>query len=189
MMTTLRPLPLLAVTVLLSACFAGPEQRFAVPTAPAGDHVAVAFGSIVVRDLSLPDYASSQEIFTRDAGGALTSNPKLLWADEPVRAMTLELSSYLSRITGARVAAEPWPFTTGPDAAIEVRVADMVADAGGALRLSGQYFVATEGGRNRGRLFDLTVPIGGAGTAADIAAARGLIVRDLARTIATEALR
>ena len=189
-MTILRPLPLLALTVLLTGCLASsPEQRFAVPAAPAGDRIAIAARSVVVRDISLPDYASSQEIYTRGADGALTSDPKLLWADGPVRAMTLELASYLARITGAEVASEPWPFTSDPGAAVEVRVTDMVADTGGQLRLSGQYFVATESGRNRGRLFDLSVPIGGAQTAADIAAARGQIVRDLARIIAAEALR
>lgn len=188
-MTSVRTMCLLVFVAVTGACAGGTEQRFAVPAAPAGDHIGIAFGSVVVRDVSLPDYAASQEIFTQGADGALTSSPKLLWADEPARAITLELARHLTQLTGARVASEPWPFTSGPDAAVEVRVEQLMAGADGTLRMSGQYFVASESGRARSKLFDLSVPVAGPQGAAGIAAARGRIVRDLARAIASDALR
>ncbi len=188
-MTMMRSLSILTCVAFVTACSGGSEQRFAVPSVPAGDAIGISFRSVVLRDVSLPDYASSQEIFTRGPDGALTSDPKLLWADEPARAITLELARYLTRITGARIASEPWPFSAGPDAAVEVRVEQLLADADGTLRLSGQYFVASESGRDASSLFDLSVPIDGQRSAADIAAARGRIVRDLARTIAAKSLR
>ncbi len=64
-----------------------------------------------------------------------------------------------------------------------------MAGADGRLRMSGQYFVASESGRARSNLFDLSVPVEGPQGAASIAAARGRIVRDLARAIASDALR
>lgn len=189
MTMTRRYLAFILLAPLLAGCAGAPEQRFAVPAAPAGTRIGIPYRSVVLRDVSLPDYAASEEIFSRGADGVLTSSPKRLWADDPVRAMTLELARYMTQITGARVASEPWPFAAPPDAAVEVRVEALVADAGGTLRLSGQYFVATEQGRDRSRLFDLAVRIGGAATPGDIAAARGRIVRDLARDIAAEAAR
>jgi uncharacterized lipoprotein YmbA len=184
-----RPLPILAMIAALAACSGPPEQRYAVPTLAAGEHVRIPYRSVVVRDVSLPDYASTQEVFTRQADGALMGDGGKLWADTPMRSITLELARYLTLVTGAEVASEPWPFPGGPEAGVEVRIEQIYADANGTFVMSGQYFAASESGRARSKLFSLSVPIEGERTITDIANARARVVRDLARLIATEGLR
>lgn len=181
--------PFLLTAVIVSACSGAPDQRIAVPKAGVGATQNIAYRSVALREVSLPSYAASEEIYVADETGLLNSTEGLLWADDPSRAVTLELTRYLSQITRARVASEPWPFAGYPEAEVELRIEDMLAHADGTFRLSGQYFVSSETGRDRARLFDLTVPIEGDATAADIAAARGQAVRDLAVAIARDGLR
>ncbi|WP_417727851.1 PqiC family protein [Roseovarius sp.] len=175
----------------LGACSSVPEQRLTVPRAPVEAKQRIAFASVALREVSLPGYAAGEQIYLSDSNGILSTQPGLLWADDPGRAITLELSRHLAQMTGARVAAEPWPFSGFPEAQVEVRIEEMVAQDIGVLRLSGQYFVSSETGRARARLFDLSVPVAAdddAGVAA-IAAARGQAVRDLAVEIARNGLR
>ena len=183
--------PAFLIVFLLAACGGGTVERFAVP-APAEaalPKLSSRYGSIEVRQVSLPTYAASEEIASRDAGGAITADKNLLWADEPARAMTLELARTLGLMTHAQVAAEPWPFLDRASALVDVRVEEMVADADGSFRLSGQYYVAPDSGvGGRSGLFSLSQPVVGEGAAA-IAAARGLAVRALAEQIARKGLR
>lgn len=184
-----RAAPVLTL-VLLAAC-SGAPARYAVP--PAQDpteRVASRWGTVVVRDVSLPSYAASEEIHIRSADGALTSSPDLLWADDPERAVSLDLAGRLARLTGAQVAAEPWPFVERAEASVDVRVVEMLAEEGGTFRLSGQYFVAPDaGGRGRSGMFDIAVPFAPEGGPPAIAAARGQAVRTLAGQIARDGLR
>lgn len=185
----LRLISLAALTAL-AACSATPD-RFAVPAAPVeARSERISYRSVEVRQVSLPTYAASEEIYVRSPEGALASSG-LLWADEPTRAVTQELARYLTQLTGAQVAAEPWPFYEPAQARVEVRVEEMLAEGDQVFVMSGQYFVAPEssGRRDRSGLFRLSAPIGADGGALAIAAARGEVVRDLARTIAREALR
>ncbi|HDR29231.1 PqiC family protein [Rhodovulum sp.] len=185
------PLLALALATLAAGCAGTPPQRYTVPEAPvAGPRLPSAFATIALREVALPAYAASDEIHVRGADGALTPAPSALWADDPARAITGDLAHYLGRMTGATVAAEPWPFFERANATLEVRVSDMLAEAEGRFRLSGQYFVAPEQGR-RGRSgsFAITTGIAPGGGPAAIAAARGEALRDLAALIAREGLR
>ena len=51
------------------------------------------------------------------------------------------LTSTLDDILNIEVGPEPWPFVGLPDAAIDVRVTQMIARADGNFYLAGQYFV------------------------------------------------
>ena len=179
----------LGLAVLLTAC-GGTAERFTVRAPAAPERIGIAFGSVEVRDVSLPTYAAADEIHVQDATGRLTSSADVLWADAPERAVALELSRNLMQITGRRIASEPWPFQGFADARLELRFSDLVATTDGRFRASGQYFVAPEtGGRDRSGLFDLAVPFDPEGGPAAIAAARGQLILQLAQLIAVEGLR
>lgn len=176
------------VMLLLAAC--GSPERFAVAPPAISEKTRIAFASVEVRDVSLPSYAAADEIHTQADDGTLTSSSDVLWADAPERAIALELSQNLARLTDRRVASEPWPFEALPDARLEVRFAELVATTGGSFRASGQYFVAVEDGRReRSGLFDLSTPFDPAGGPAAIAQARGQLILDLATYIARSGLR
>lgn len=179
----------LAALPILAACASIPEERIAVPRADAAGEQRIAHASVALRTVSLPSYAAGETIFTGDETGRLLETPGLLWADDPDRAMTLELARHLATITRARVASEPWPFLDNAEAEVEIRIEDMLARADGTFRLSGQYFVSAETGPDRARLFDLGVRIPLDGTPEDLATARAQLVRDLATDIARRGLR
>jgi uncharacterized protein len=174
----------------LAACGPAPG-RVTVPEAPTEARVSIAYGSVEVRTVSLPTYAQAEEIFVIGDDGALSRIKGVLWADEPARAMTLDLSRALATITRARVAAEPWPFDATPDARVDVRVSAMLAAPGRDFRLSGQYFVAAFDGSDRGaaRSFDIAVPLAAGADAAVISQARAAATVQLAEGIARDGLR
>ncbi|MFQ6550750.1 membrane integrity-associated transporter subunit PqiC [Aestuariibius insulae] len=174
----------------LAACGGDPALRFAVPQAPPGDRIAISARSVEVREVTLPTYASSEEIFFESSTGSISSDPSLLWADDPRRAMTLSLSRLIGEVTGAQTASEPWPFEAFAEARVEVRVDEMIAGANGLFRLSGQYFVASDSSRVRERsgTFSLAAPYNAEQGIPSIAAARAAVLRDLARLIASEGL-
>ncbi len=180
---------MLAAAVTLAACGGTPDARVAVPRADVVQQQRISYNTVALRSVSLPTYAASEDIYIAGLDGVISPGAGLLWADEPGRALTLELTRYLAQITGARVASEPWPFLERPQAEVELRIEEMLAHADGTFRLSGQYFVAPENGRDRANLFALVVPIGGTFSAQDIAAARGAAMRQLAGEIAAKGLR
>ncbi len=184
-----RSLAMLAAAATLAACGGTPDARVAVPRAEPGQSQRISYSTVALRAVSLPTYAASEDIYISGLDGVISPGAGLLWADEPGRAITLELTRYLAQITGARVASEPWPFADRAQVEVELRIEEMLAHADGTFRLSGQYFVAPENGRDRANLFALVVPIGGAFTAQDIAAARGAAMRQLAGEIAAKGLR
>lgn len=176
------------MVVLVGAC--GNAERFTVSPPAITEKVAIAFASVEVRDVSLPSYAAADEITVQGADGTLTSTSDILWADAPERAIALELSQNLARLTGRRIASEPWPFEAFPDARLEVRFAELVASSAGTFRTSGQYFVAVEDGRReRSGLFDLDVDFDPDGGPNAIARARGQLILDLSTYIARNGLR
>ncbi len=177
----------LALLPFVAAC--GSPDRFAVVAPQITETTRIAFASVEVRDVSLPTYAAAEEISIQAEDGTLTSSTDVLWADAPERAIALELSRNLSRLTNRRIASEPWPFEAFPDARLEVRFEDLIATSTGLFRTSGQYFVGVEEGRERSGLFDLSVPFDPAGGPAAIARARGQLILDLAELIAREGLR
>lgn len=183
--------PVWAVFALaaLVACTGAPD-RYAVPSPAVTDRQAIAFRAVEIREISLPAYAASDEVSQQGADGRVTSEWGVLWADTPERAVALELSRHLSRLSGARIASAPWPFEAFPDARLELRFESLIAGEDGQFRATGQYFVAVaNGGRERSGLFDLDVAFDPAGGPQAIAAARGQIILDLARFIAVNGLR
>ena len=180
---------LIASVILLAGCAGGAGLRYPVPTIETKERISISYRSVELREVALPRYAGDEAIFRETEAGALESTG-LLWADDPSRAITLELSRHLSRISGATVASEPWPFADRADAIVEVRVEEMLADQTGNFRLMGQYFVAPENGRRgRSSTFRLTAPIEANSGIGGLVQARATVVLELARLIAREGLR
>ncbi|MGJ8546311.1 MAG: PqiC family protein [Sulfitobacter sp.] len=182
-----KKLATLGLLSLLAACSA--SERFAAPAPVVDRNQRIGFASVEVRDVSLPSYAAADEIHVQSPDGKLSTESGALWADTPDRAVAMDVALALSRMSGARVAAEPWPLEAYPQARLELRFSDLVAGSDGQFRASGQYFVAVlDGGRERSGLFNLAVPFDPAGGPAAIVAARGQLMVDLARFIAKDGL-
>lgn len=171
---------------LLAGC-SNPEKtgRYVIDPPTVQKQLPDRLGLTELREVSLPQYASGQEIAFQTEDGALRSRPDQIWADDPARAITLALARQISGLTGATVIAEPWPLAEPPLRRLEVRVEQMLPRADGVMRLSGQYFVSPSGygGRDVVRRFDLSVPITGEGPAGR-AAAQSRAVALLAERIA-----
>ncbi|MCQ0969343.1 PqiC family protein (plasmid) [Paracoccus sp. TK19116] len=181
------PSALLLTFSLLAAC-SDPEDtaRYLIDPPVAPTQVANRLGTAELVDVSLPEYASGQEVSYQTADGAVRSNPDNLWADNPQRGFTLSLARAISDVSGATVIAEPWPLTNPPDRKLDVRVEKALAQADGVYRLTGRYFVSDEtysSGGNHARSFDISVPLGGEGTGF-VAAAQSTAISILAQQIA-----
>lgn len=181
---------LLGLAMTLSACGGTPDLYSVQPPAVT-ETLRISFGSVQVNDVSLPSYAAANEIAIEDETGKLLTKTNTLWADTPERAVALELAGHLARMSGARVASEPWPLEEFPEARLDVRFERLIAGVDGQFRAAGQYFVAVrEGGRReRAETFDLSVPYDPEGGPQAIARARGQLILDLAREIARTGLR
>ena len=184
-------LPLIALlgSTLLGAC-SNPEDtgRYLIDPPTAGISVANRLGTAELKDVSLPDYASDQEVAFQTDDGAVRSNPDNLWADTPSRAFTIALARAISEVSGATVSGEPWPLAEPPARVLEVRVERALAQTNNVYRLSGRYFVADDGlsgsGTNHARSFDISVPMA-AQTPAATADAAGQAISLLAQQITT----
>lgn len=187
MMTIRFPAALLLGVLALSAC-SNPEKtgRFLIDPPTAGVSLPDRLGTAELRDVSLPGYASDQEVMWQTADGAVRSSPDNLWADNPQRAFTQSLARAISDVSGATVISEPWPLAEPPQRMLEVRVEKALAQADGTYRLSGRYFVSdeTSGGANHARSFDIVVPLSGDQPGV-IAAALSQAIGQLAQQIAT----
>lgn len=172
---------------------APPAISVASPVGDPGPRVPVAYRTVEIREVSLPTYAESETIFMEGGGGTLMPAQGVEWADLPQRAITLDLAEVLEGVTGALVAAEPWPFEALPQARVEVRVTRLAAGVDGVFRIGGHYYVADLRGEldrpsDRSGQFEASVPYDPEGGAAAIAMARSRAVRDLARQIASRAM-
>ena len=187
--------------LLLAGCgsgpvlFSAPAPTLAARSGPSdpGERIPVAYGSVEVLEISLPAYAEGEDIYYEGAGGSLMPIEGAEWADLPARAMTLDLVEVLSGVTGARVAAEPWPYEALPEARVEVRATRMAAGTDGVFRLGGLYHVADLSGEldapaDRSGRFEVAVRYRPDLGVAAIADARSRAVRDLARQIAGRAM-
>ncbi|GLK66309.1 hypothetical protein F8A10_10715 [Paracoccus kondratievae] len=176
-----------ACLALLGACSNGEKTaRYLIDPPSSGARVPDRLGTAELKDVSLPQYASGDEVSWQTEDGAVRSNTKQLWADTPQRAFTQTLARSISDLSGATVIAEPWPLAEPPKRRLEVRVEKALAQADGNYRLSGRYFVSNEGagGANHARSFDISVPLTNDGPAA-IARAQSQAIAQLARQIAT----
>jgi len=184
-----RFLPL--ALVLLTAC-GGTDPRYLIDTAPAETAATVRLqvATLEVREVSLPAYAEESQILLEGGDGALTPVKGAAWADEPVRAVTLLLADTIGRAGSATVAAEPWPLATPAQAAVEVRVSEMVARASGQFDLKGQFAISSYDHILRERIvrFDIAVPLSDT-SPTGIATASGLAMRQLAEKITQELSR
>lgn len=186
-MSIFRHLAAFGLIGVLAGC--GDPAQIAVQAPAVTEKVRIAFRAVEVRDVSLPAYAAADAVAIQAEDGTVTTSD-VLWADAPERAVALQLSVTLAKLTGARVASEPWPFEAYPQARLLLRFSELAAGTDGVFRASGQYFVAVlEGGRERSGLFEQTVQYDPNGGAAAIARARGQIIQDLAAFVAREGLR
>lgn len=190
-MVILPDLRLTLATALAVALLAGcsnPEKtaRFLIDPPAINGQVANRLGTAELKDVSLPEYASGQEVAFQTADGAVRSTPDNLWADNPQRAFTLSLARAISDVSGATVIGEPWPLAEPPQRGLEVRVEKALAQSNNIYRLSGRYFVSNEGsgGSNHARSFDISVPMSSNSPAA-AAAASSQAITILAQQIAT----
>ncbi len=176
-----------ASLALLAGCSNGEKTaRYLIDPPTTGERVANRLGTAELRDVSLPEYASGDEVSWQSADGAVRSNTRQLWADNPQRAFTLTLARAISDLSGATVIAEPWPLAEPPRRRVEVRVEKALALADGNYRLTGRYYVSDEGagGANQARGFDISVPLADQDPAT-IARAQSQAISQLARQIAT----
>ena len=181
----------LTLAPLLVGCgLTGETQRFPLPVTEPTQSVRVAVGSVEVTEVSLPLYAESEEIAMQQASGAITTDTKVLWADDPRRSVTQAIVTNLTAATRARVASEPWPFDEFPDVRVTVRFDRFLPAADGRFRVSGQYYVArvNSGLRESAQSFDLAVPYQ-PGSPVSLSAAQASALRDLSVIIATTSLR
>lgn len=187
MMMIRIPVAFLLGTLALQGC-SNPEKtgRFLIDPPSDGVRLPDRLGTVELKDVSLPDYASDQEVMWQTADGAVRSTPDNLWADNPQRAFTLTLARAISDMSGATVIGEPWPLAEPPQRVLEVRVEKALAQADGTYRLSGRYFLSEDrgGGVNHARSFDISVPLGSDQPTA-IASALSQAIGQLARQIAT----
>lgn len=181
--------------ILISACMIGlvagcsngeKTARFLIDPPVPAERVANRLGTAELKDVSLPEYAAAGEVAWQTSDGAVRSNTKRLWADNPQRAFTLTLARTISDISGATVIAEPWPLAEPPRRRVEVRVEKALAQADGIYRLRGRYFVADEasGGANQSRSFDIQIPMPDQ-TPGAVAQVQSQAIAQLARQIAT----
>lgn len=185
-MKLIRSIAAATVLVVLAGC--STPASIAVKTPQLEQRQSIRYPSVEVKDVSLPSYASADEISQQAPDGTIIAS-NVLWADSPDRAISLELSRNLAQLTRARVASEPWPFEEPSAATLDVRFIDLVAGTDGIFRATGQYFVGVFEGRERSGQFDLSLEYDPAGGAAAIAAARGAIISDLSVFLARNALR
>ncbi|MBP6677635.1 MAG: membrane integrity-associated transporter subunit PqiC [Paracoccus sp.] len=172
---------------LLGACSNGEKTaRYLIDPPLSGERVPDRLGTAELKDVSLPEYASGDEVSWQSDDGAVRSNTKQVWADSPQRAFTQTLARTISDLSGATVIAEPWPLAEPPRRKIEVRVEKALAQADGVYRLSGRYFVADDaaGGANQARSFDISVPLAADAGPEAIARAQSQAIAQLARQIA-----
>lgn len=185
----------LAAACLFVASCAAPVTQVAVPPVASDLRLRPLVSSLELRDLSLPRYAAGDDVVRRGADGGIGALSGTVWADTPERALTLRLADALARITGARVATEPWPFAEPPAASVTVRVADALGQPGtddvpGQFVLRGSYAispVASDLADRDGR-FEITVPLADDGARA-LAAAQSAALGDLAETLARRIAR
>lgn len=177
---------LVALGLVLAGC-GGTPARLAVEGETSALSLRPAARSVVIGDVSLPDYASATEVTREGDSGLIETLSDVIWADVPEDALGNALVRNLGQITGVPVAVAPWPLDGRPDAELSVRVERMLAGADGRLRMSGQFAVRRDaGGRAETiRRFDIAVPVAGTDPLA-LAAAHGVAWRQLSEEIAPE---
>jgi len=164
---------------------------YGAPQVPVQGRISIPHATVALREVSLPTYATGEEISVADASGAIQEFPGSVWADDPVRAVTLRLTDVLGDVTRRTVASDPWPFQDNPDVVVDVRVEEFGAQTSGRFVARGRYYVAHDspGRRDRARSFDLAKSFDPELGFPAIAEARSRVIAALAQTIARDGLR
>ena len=177
--------PILVLTVALAAC--GQTQYFSPPPVASDLRVNARAATVMINDVSMPEYAINQEIPLEQPDGSLTTDTDRLWADLPDRALQVSLSRHLNRMTDAEVSIEPWPLSGFPEIEVTITVEDMIVQADGRLRFSGTYALRDETERGgRIEIFSILVPVAAASYPAIIAAHEAawiLLAEEIARAV------
>ncbi len=203
---SLKTLAAALAVLALTACGDGGPQ-YIVESTQSDLKVRARVSSILVQTVSLPTYAADEKIAIRDESGVVRAADFGLWADEPERATTLQISRHLNRMTSARVAPEPWPFPEPALGVVDVRFETFIATNGVAFRMAGQYFMGSEIPEpiedpdfdkppkklpaplpDRARLFDIVIPLADRSPGA-IAAAQATALTQLSESIARDLAR
>lgn len=172
---------LLPLLLVLAAC--GDTLQYVPPPLEPGARVSVSARTVMIEEVSVPEYASVQEIAVQTPEGAIVADGDNVWADLPDRALAASLLRHLNGITSARVAPAPWPLSGFPEAELSVFVEDMYAANDGTVRFNGLYAIASETGRDRLEKFAIVQPLAFPGFIG-ITAAHEAAWRQLARQIA-----
>ncbi len=189
---TAKTLSAALCVVLLAGCGSDPALIDApAPSATTTERVSISYATVALRDVSLPTYATRDEIVFGAGDGALSSSKDTLWADDPVRAVTLGLARALLDLTQARVAPEPWPYAERPQVVVDVRMEEFLPSELGSFTARGLYYVAPDDGigRDHAHKFEQVVPFDPEAGVAGMAQARSQILSALALDIAKTALR
>ena len=176
------------VLASLAAC-GSTITRLDMPRVGSDLNVRSQVGSVMIRTVSLPTYVATEEFSLETAPGVITSDGKLLAADDPERSMTLTLTRQLDDILDATVGPDPWPFAGLADVSVDVRVSEMLGSAvTGTYKLAGQYFIGGDGidFRDTSTTFSYVVPMATPdipGAVAAQGAAVQLLAEDIARRL------
>ncbi len=175
-----------AFILTLAGC-GGDPSRLTVTHAPSVMEERVSVRSLVLADISLPEYANGSDVVRETEQGLIEPLPGLIWADIPEDAMANDIVRHLSSITDRPVARAPWPLSSFPDAELTIRADEMLLRGDGVLRLTGQFALSREDNpwSDRIRSFDVRVPVRGP-ELSDIADAHAQAWRQLAEQIAQE---
>lgn len=182
--------PVLSLCLVMAIASCGTPAAYQLQTQPVAQRLSTPARTIMVREVSMPDYATDDSMARQDAGGAVQIMSRVRWADLQPRAVTLALARQLNAGLSATVAPEPWPLSGLPDGEVDVRVDRIVAGADGQFHLDGIYYVRAEGVSlgAPSRDFAVAVPMTG-DTPAEIAAAQSAAVAQLAAQIARSVAR
>ena len=192
---------------ILAAC--GTEgPQYLVESKPTSLKVRAVVGTVLVRTVSLPTYAADQKIAVQGEGGSVEAQDFGLWADEPERATTLNITRNLNAMTSAKVAPEPWPLPEPPQGVVDIRIETFIATKDNTFRAAGQYFMGSEIPdpiddpddpdkppkvlraplSDTARLFDIRIPLP-VRTSEGIAAAQAAALTELSESIARDLAR
>ena len=174
----------LALCLTLAAC--GQTLYYTPPTTVSSERVNVRASTVMVNEVSIPEYALNQEIPLQQPDGSLVTDTDRLWADLPGRAMQGALTRHLNTITDARVAADPWPLSGFPEVEVSVFIDDMIVQANGVLRMTGTFALKSETGRDAVRTFATTAPVADTANYTAIIAAHEAAWQQLAEQIARD---
>ena len=178
----------LAGPLALGGCISSAEPlRYVIePTVSAAvERVRTSADTILVAEVSLPNYARETRLFLETEENTLDEIEDADWGDEPDRAFGNILVRELTGITGSKVAIEPWPLGGIPEAELRVRVSHMVRRNDGILELAGHFAIRRDLAESRSRieLFALQVPAPSP-EPADVVRAHAAAWRELAGVIA-----